>query len=174
MKKRIIWSNMDLDIEDWRDGYKEYLDINGMDDKDPDDEDDIYTYMVETNDMYFDDEKYNLNKEVDGRILIIADLGLWNGRKPGYKILGTNIRDILNINARGFDYAEFYGDGHNIRATESHHDGTNCYLYRIIREDRNIDNLLNAIYNGEEITSSKLNYYTKSLYKDVANVYGWR
>ena len=34
--------------------------------------------------------------------------------------------------------------------------------------------MLDDIYNGKEITRKKLNYYTKSLYKDVANVYGWR
>jgi hypothetical protein len=173
MKKHIIWSNMNLDIEDWRVGYAEYLGMNELD-EDPNDEDAIYRWMVDMNDAYFDDERYNLNKEIDGRILIIADLGLWNGRKQGYKIMNANIRELFNINPHGFDYAEFYGDGYNIRATEHHHDGTNYYLYRVIREDRNIDNLLDAIYNGEEITSSKLNYYTKSLYKDVANVYGWR
>lgn len=173
MKKHIIWSNINLDIEDWRDGYKEFLEINDMD-EDPDDEEAIYKWMVETNDEYLGDEQMNLNKEVDGKILIIADLGLWNGRKPAYKILGKNIKEIFNINSCGFDFAEFYGDGYNIRAVEHHHDGTNYYEYRVIREDRNIDNLLNAIYNGEEITRKKLNYYTKSLYKDVAQIYGWR
>lgn len=174
MKKRIIWSNTDLNIEDWRNGYKEHLEINEIYDKDPDDEDAIYNWMVETNDEYLSDERMNLDKKLDGKILIIADLGLWNGRKQGYKIVGANLNEIFNINSRGFYYAEFYGDGHNIRGTEYHHDGTNYYLYRVIREGRNIDKLLKAIYEGEEITSSKLNYYTKSLYKDVANVYGWR
>lgn len=173
MKKHTIWSNMNLDIEDWREAYKEDIEINELD-KDPNDEDELYEWMIAMNDMYFDDEICNLNKEVNGRILIIADLGLWNGRKSGYKVLDANIKEIFNISGRGFDYAEFYGDGYNIRATEHHHDGTNHYLYRIIREDRNINNLLDAIYNGEKITSSKLNYYTKSLYKDVAKVYGWR
>ncbi len=171
MKKHIIWSNMNLDIEDWRDGYEEFLEINDMDD-DPNDEDAIYEWMVETNSEYLYDERMNLDKVVEGRILIIADLGLWNGRHSAYKIVGSgNIKDILGYT---YDYAEFYGDGYNIRGTEVHHDGTNHYLYRVIREDRNIENLLDAIYNGEEITSSKLNYYTKSLYKDVAAVYGWR
>jgi hypothetical protein len=174
MKKHTICSNIDLNIEDWRDDYKEYLEMNEMDDADPNDEDAIYEWMNETNDMYFDDEYANLNKKIDGRILVIADLGLWNGRKSAYKILGKNMKEIFNINSCGFDYAEFYGDGYNIKATEHHHDGTNYYLYRVIREDRNINNLLNAIYNGEKITNSQLNYYTKSLYKDVANVYGWR
>jgi hypothetical protein len=172
MKKHTIWGNINLDIEDWRDGYKEYLEMNDIDDEDPDDEDAIYQWMNETNDMYLDDERCNLNRKVNGRILIIGDIGRWNGRVSGYKIIDSrNIRDILYTDC---DYVEWYGDGHNIRCTAHHHDGTNCYLYRVIREDRNIDNLLDAIYNGEEITSSKLNYYTKSLYKDVANVYGWR
>lgn len=174
MKKHIIWSNINLDINDWKDEYKEWLEINEIDDRDPDDENDIYDWMVETNNEYLYDEKMNLNVEVDSRILIIADLGLWNGRRSGYKILGTNIKEIFNIESSGFDFAEFYGDGYNIKATEHHHDGTNYYLYRVIREDRNIDNLLDAIYNGEEISRSKLNYYTKSLYKEVAAVYGWR
>ena len=174
MKKRMIWQNYDLDIEDWRDDYKEWLEINGIDDRDPDDEDDIRDWMYNTNNDYFYDEQVNLNKNIDGRILIIAGLGLWNGRRQGYKILDNNIKEIFNINPRGFDYAEFYGDGYNIKATEWHHDGTNYYEYRVIREDRNIENLLDAIYNGEEISRKKLNYYTKSLYPYVANIYGWR
>ena len=140
MSKRIIWSNMN----------------------DPED--------PELQGIYLEDERQNLNVKTDGRILIIADLGLWNGRRQGHRILGTKVSDILYDMA---DYIEWYGDGHNIKATAAHHDGTNYYEYRVIREDRNIQNLLDAIYNGEEITRKKLNYYTKSLYKDVAKVYGW-
>lgn len=174
MKKHIIWSNMNLDIEDWKEGYKEWLEINEIDDRDPEDENDIYDWMINTNNEYLYDEEMNLDKFVDGRILVIADLGLWNGRVGAYKILDNNIKEIFNINSRGFDYAEFYGDGYNIRATETHHDGTNRYLYRMIREDRNIDSLLDKLANGEKITRSQLNYYTKSLYKYVKDIYGWR
>ena len=171
MKKHIIWSNMNLDIEDWRDGYKEYLEYNGFD-KYHDNDDDLYEWMIETNDEYLSDERINLDKVVEGRILVIADLGLWSGRKSAYKIVDSgNIKDILGFT---YDCAEFYGDGYNIRGTEVHHDGTNHYLYRVIREDRNIVNLLNDIWDGKEFTMKKLNYYTKSLYKDVAKVYGWR
>ena len=173
MKKHTIWGNINLNIEDWRDGYKEFLELNDIDD-DPNDEDAIYNWMYEMNGEYLGDEKMNLDKTVDGRILIIGDIGRWNGRVDGYKMLGSNIKEIFNINDRGFDYAEFYSDGYNIRAIEHHHDGTNYYLYRVIREDRNIDNLLDAIYEGKEISRSKLNYYTKSLHRDVAKVYGWR
>jgi hypothetical protein len=66
---------MNLDIEDWRYGYKEYLEMNDRDD-DPDDEDAILGWMYEMNNEYIFDERANLNKIVDGRILVIADLGL--------------------------------------------------------------------------------------------------
>ena len=173
MKKRMIWSNMDLNIDDWRDSYKEHLELNCLV-GDPDNESEIYAWMEDENNEYLYDEKLNLNKEIDGRILIIADLGLWDGRKSGYKILGNNVNEIFNINNRGWDFAEFYGDGYNIKGTEWHHDGTNYYEYRVIRENRNIESLLDAIYNGEEISRKKMNYYTKSLYPYVAQIYGWR
>ena len=163
---------MNLNIDDWREDYKEWLELNEIDDRDPNDENDIYDWMVETNAQYLEDEQMNLDKVVEGRILVVADLGLWYGRRSAYKIVGSgNIKDILGYT---YEYAEFYGDGYNIRGSEVHHDGINYYLYRVIREDRNINNLLNDIYDGKEISRSKLNYYTKSLWKDVAEVYGWK
>jgi hypothetical protein len=141
MSKRIIWSNRDVDVEDY--------------------------FLLNT---YLDDERENLNVSVDGRIIVIADLGLWYGRRQGFKLLGSRISDILSDDS---DYIEWYGDGHNIKAIASHHDGTNYYEYRVVREDRNIENLLVAIQMGEKITRKKLNYYTKSLYKDIAKIYRW-
>lgn len=169
MKKKIIWSNIDLDINDWKYAYEEFIEANDID-EDPNDEDEIYKYMIDTNNMYLDDERANLNVNTDGRILIIADLGLWNGRVPGYKILNGNVSNILYADA---DYVEWYSDGHNIKATAYHHDGTNYYEYRVIREDKNIQNLLDAIYTGKEISRRTLNYYTKSLAPYVNSVYGW-
>ena len=168
-QKHIIWSNRNLDIEDWRGAYADFVESNDYD-SDPYDESNIYNYMIATNAEYLLDERANLNKPIEGRILVIADLGLWNGRASGYRIINTkNLNAFLQVN---YDYAEFYGDGKEIRGTEIHHDGANCYLYRMIREDRDIDKLCNAIYNHEKISPQKLNYYTKSLYKEVADVYG--
>ena len=169
MKKRIIWSNMDINPDDWKYGYKEEAELNEWD-EDIEDEDNLWRYINETLDYYLDDERMNLNVPTNGRILLIADLGLWNGRKQGYKILNNNVNSIFDV---GEDYNEYYSDGYNIKANCVHHDGCNRYLYRVIREDRNIQNLLDAIYNGEEITRQKLNYYTKSLKPYVAKVYGW-
>ena len=169
MKKRIIWSNMDINPDDWKEGYKEDTEINGWD-EDTEDEDNLWRYINETLAAYLEDERMNLNVPTDGRILVVADLGLWYGRRQGYRILDGNVKNILSADV---DYVEWYSDGYNIKATAAHHDGTNYYEYRVIREDRNIQNLLDAIYNGEEITRKKLNYYTRSLEPYVRRVYGW-
>lgn len=169
MKKRIIWSNMNIDPDDWKEGYKEIAEENGWN-EDTDDENNLWNYIYEELDHYIDDERMNLDVTTDGRILVVADLGLWYGRRQGYRILDGNVKNILSADV---DYVEWYSDGYNIKATAAHHDGTNYYEYRVIREDRNIQNLLDAIYNGEEITRKKLNYYTRSLEPYVRRVYGW-
>ena len=169
MKKRIIWSNMKINPDDWKEGYKEIAEENGWE-EDTDDENNLWNYIYEELDHYIDDERMNLDVTTDGRILVVADLGLWYGRRQGYRILDGNVKNILSADV---DYVEWYSDGYNIKATAAHHDGTNYYEYRVIREDRNIQNLLDAIYNGEEITRKKLNYYTRSLEPYVRRVYGW-
>lgn len=170
MKKRIIWNNRYIDFDDWKECLIEYQKENGYDNPEDVTDTDVWNFIYESLNSQLNDERWNLNIKTDGRILVIADLGFWYGRKQGYKILNGNVSSILSDDS---EYIEWYGDGYNIKATASHHDGVNYYEYRVIREDRNIQNLLDAIYNGEEITRKKLNYYTKSLYPYVAKVYGW-
>ena len=102
--KHIIWSNINLDIDDWRDDIlEEHPDYS---------EDECYRVMVELNDMYLDDERLNLNKVV-GPILVIADLGRWNGRFSGYKeIPSGNIADCLYCEC---DYMEWYVEDGDMR-----------------------------------------------------------
>ena len=86
--RHIIWSNMNLEADDWRDSYKEYLEINGLDD-DPNDENKLYEYMVEANDDYLSDERRNLDIQFSQPIIAIGDLGRWNGRVTGYKMIAA-------------------------------------------------------------------------------------
>ena len=170
MKKRVIWSNIDIDFDQWKEDLIEARSNDWLASMENISDDEVWNWAHHMLDQYLEDEIMNLNVETEGRILAIADLGLWDGRRCGYRILGTNVNNIFNIRE---DYSEYYSDGHNIKAICTHHDGTNYIEYRVIREDRNIDNLLNDIYNGKEITRKKLNYYTKSLHSYVAKVYGW-
>ena len=67
----------------------------------------------------------------------------------------------------------WFCDGYNICCQETHHDGTNYYIYRAIRNKDNIEGLYEKILNQEEVTSSTLNYYTNSLAGVVAKIFGF-
>lgn len=114
-------------------------------------------------------ERDNLNVQVDGVIIAFADLGCWNGRRQGYKIIGDKVSDILRT---GCDDGEWYGDGWNICARLSHHDGSNYVTYRVADSMRDAERIADLIYS-EEIDFAGFRKRTRSLYPYVAKVYGW-
>jgi hypothetical protein len=139
-------------------------------------EEDITDSMIseeiwEDIDLTYDAEVMNLDKKLSGRVIAIADLGLWNGRVAGYKILGDNLNEVVRF-GMSCDEREVYCDAYNVRAKGYHHDGKNYVLFRELREDKDIDKFLDKIYNNEEISSGVLNYYTKSLRPYVQKIYG--
>ena len=123
-------------------------------------------------DQSFEDERNNLFRIIDGRILCIADIGRWNGRRSGYKILGNNLNEVLTCDI-GCDEKEIYCDSYNVYAHGYHHDGYNTVEFREIREDRNIENLTDKLYSGMPVTRREINYYTKSLRPYVKSIYGF-
>lgn len=66
---------------------------------------------------------------VDGYIVTLGDLGLWNGRTDGYKVsdFQAKIGDIFSSEC---DYCRWYIDFRGqIKFEGIHHDGTNYYSY---------------------------------------------
>ena len=114
------------------------------------------------NDDYYA-TRANFNIELDNNIVVIADLGLWNGRRSGYKVIGTNLNDTLRSFIDCASELEFYTDGYNYCATEYHHDGTNHYIFRVLKDGVDAEKL----GNYKDIMK-----YTKSLKNVVNNVYG--
>lgn len=166
--KDIIWSNMNLNLEDWEDYFKEIEEDRGEELT----EEEKYELMIESNNLFLEDERVNLDIQTNNPIIAIADLGLWHGRVTGYKIINScNIKDILYGDCY---YAEWYSDGYNVKATMVHHDGTNYIEYREIADGVNIDKFLDKLYNQEEVTRADINRYTRSILPYVAEVYGWK
>lgn len=173
--KHIVWSNYNLVLKDWLEDLKEMLTAEGVDCSKWEEEK-FYDLMNEVNNHYFDDERCNLNLPTEGRIIEIADVGLWDGRRVGYKLLNEhNIRACLNLK-RGCEYGEWWVDSHNnLRSSQTHHDATHYILYREIKPEISSDQLDNfcwKLYNGKA-TSKDITRYTRSLGKRVKNVYGW-
>lgn len=163
--RHIIWSN-DLDYDDWKDDLEEqYPELSANERMD---------LMYEINGTYFQDEKTNLDIQLSRPILVIGDLGLWNGRRMGYKeIESGNIRDCLYSDT---DYATWFVDKNgDFRCDAIHHDGTNHYLYRVYKDDvseTQINNLKEKIYYGKA-TRADIVRVTRRLGDDIAKVYGF-
>ncbi len=169
--KHTIWSNIDLDLDDWKDDLMEEAEENGW----STDEASLYDLMCETNNGYLDDERAHLNVDAGGQIICICDLGLWNGRRDGYRIMKSSmIGDCLTI---PFEYASFYVDDDNdFCAKTIHHDGCNYYTFRVIRPDceDELDRITDAIVEGDPDAVADLYNITDELGSKIANVYGWQ
>ena len=162
-----IWSNINIDYDSWAEDIREdYPDYSN---------DKLYELVNEMNDEYLEDERINLDVKLGRTILVIADLGLWNGRRSGYKkILSGNIKDCLYSDT---DYAEWYVDSlGDLRCNAIHHDGTNHYLYRVYKDDATdvqIANLKDKLYYGTA-TRKDITRVTRRLGDDIAAVYGFK
>ena len=127
--------------------------------------------------FYLNNERSNLDIQFSSRsILVIGDLGLWHGRRMGYKeIPSVNIRDCL-YRERDMDHSTWYVDKNgDLRCDAIHHDGTNHYLYRTYKDgvsDTQIDNLKEKIYRGIA-TRADITRVTRRLGDEIAHVYGF-
>ena len=169
-KKKLIWTNYDLDSDlDWKDDLEaDYPDM---------DEDERVDLMYQLNNDQLDDERVNLNILLNRPILVIADLGLWNGRRTGYRVIKSgNISDCL-YSGRDDMYVTWYVDElGDLRCEAIHHDGTNFYTYRVYKDevtDRQIEFLKDKLYNGTA-TRKDITRITRRLGDEIASVYGWK
>lgn len=158
----LIWSNYDIDYENWRDDLEaEYPDMT---------EDERIGLMYDINGDYLDDERCNLDIQLPRPILVVGDIG----RSMGYKeIESGNIKDCLYSDT---DYSTWYVDKNgDFRCKAIHHDGTNYYLYRTYKDgvsETQIENLKWKIYEGKA-TRADITRITRRLGDEIGKVYGW-
>lgn len=158
MKKHIIWTS-EINMEEWQEMLEEeYPDITDLSAK--------YSIVTETNDCYLWDEKINLNIPCD--IIAIADIGRWNGRRQGYKLL-NNINEIFETS---MDSGTWYVEGRHLQATLSDHDGTTYVTYLEIKSDAP-DSFREQLEYGNYPTPSQIRRYCRALGRTVRNIYGW-
>ena len=166
-KNHIIWSDIDLNFDKWKDDLiDQYPDAS---------EDELISKMYEINSDYLDDERTNLNIQLSQSIIAIADLGRWNGRFNGYAMIDSgNIKDCLYSEC---DIKEWYVDKNgDFRCKAIHHDGTNYYLYRTFKDnvsESQIENLQGKILDGTA-TRRDITRITRRLGDDIGAVYGWK
>lgn len=166
MKKHLIWSNYDLDYEKEREWMEEeYPELT---------EDQRIEKMYEMNADNLEEERCNLDIPLAGTILAIADVGLWFGRRTGYKeITSRRISDCL-YSERDTEWATWWVDGRGDLCAEFiHHDGTNYVTYREWKEgvsETQKENLKVKLMQGEA-TRKDITRLTRKLGDRIAAVY---
>lgn len=128
------------------------------------------SFMEQT---WFEDSLAEVRHVDEGCGLIaVADLGLWNGRRQGYKEL-KRLEDVMYSDC---DYERVYVDSNgDLRKEESHHDGSNSILYRYWKEgltEVQKGNFLEKLYYGKA-TQKDVTRYTRKAGLGIANTFGW-
>lgn len=171
--KRVLWTNFDFNTDDWKESFEDYIQANELD-INPNDENALYDYIQETNSIFLDDLRSNLNIKLDNPIIAIVNLGLWNGRHTAYKLINSG--KIADCFSTSCDYAEWAVDGYgNLVSEQSHHDGTNYVTYRVLKEnlsDQQIDNFFEKIYHNA-FSGRDISRYTRKIGPEIGKVFGW-
>lgn len=134
---------------------------------------DVNAYIEQDYSNWYSCEFENLDKETECKIIAIANLGLWNGRRKSYKIMNSNLNSVLN--ACGGDYLKVYADRYDVKSVAVHHDGVNYITYRMLKPNLSevqIDNFLNKLASGD-FTKKDIGRYTTSLKSQINQIYGW-
>lgn len=170
--ERIIFDN-DIDFDEFK-----KMEYEGFEDDDEEiarldrlTDSQWWDRLADYESMWFDDERCNLNKETDGVIVAIADLGLWTGRHIGVRVLKSNINSIMDV-CYNYDYVKLYADQYNVHAELIHHDGTNYITFRLAK-DYDTAQALEDMAESGELTWDKAMRKTKSIVKDVNKIFGW-
>lgn len=167
MVEHMIWDSAP-DYADWESDLKsEYPDLS---------DEELYELMYEINNNYLDDERMNLNTEIPGEIICLANLGFWNGRQSGYKKMNSkNLSSIFDIDGSDYYEVKWYVDENNECCCDAvHHDNIHYMVFRMWKpkvSETQKENFLHKIYMNEIVDWDK---YTLPIGKYVAEVYGWQ
>lgn len=170
-KEFIVWQNYDINLSDYQEFLQEeYPEVTDTYEQ--------YHLVSTMNDEYLDDERSNFSSidRLNGDIIIIADIGLWNRRALGYKeIYSRSASDCLRFE-KDCEYAKWYVDERNdLCSRQSHHDGSHHLIYRSWKEgisNKQKQNFRDKIYYGK-VTRRDITRYTDSIGVKVKELYGW-
>lgn len=169
--KNILWSydTNDWDEDEARGMYEECYEETPS-------EEALQQYIYDVNQDYLEDEKSNVEFYERGhgqkQYIVLADLGLWNGRFDGGKI----ITGLWNAISQCFeDYNEIYEEGGRLKVTAHHHDGTNYFQIKELTErgkgyaERNGGDMSDRELHQKLFNNS---HYSRNvrLFKEI---YGW-
>ena len=133
MSKHIIYTNDSHEsYEELVKQYCEHLELNEIPIPNPIPEQEVYDFAADEDNRWFEDQQVNLDKELPNRIVALASVGTWRGKRTGYKDIGYNLKDILQ--SYSCDFVTFFVEDEEVQFIGHHHDGTNTVTFRVPKE----------------------------------------
>lgn len=170
MKKTLVYTN-DISSEEFTEMLRDYMtdeEVFSMS------YNEFYNRMSEYLDNEYAQVCEDLDYQFDMPILVVADLGLWNGRHKGSALIRSGrLSDCFHTNC---DCATWYVDGRkNLRCDASHHDGNNHYLYRVFKPDVSDTQIENLQYKiaDDTVTGADISRLTSRVGDAIAEIYGF-
>ena len=137
-------------------------------------DDELWEHWRDQCELNWDDVKAEIETHDErGSYLVIASLGLWNGRFDGGKIIDGYLNEAIRSCFE--DYNKVYWQDKNLKVKAIHHDGTNHFIIKKLT-DRGIEFYNNHYYDYDDRTMHQ------KLFKDAhyshsvdffAKLYGW-
>ena len=103
-------------------------------------DDEVWEEINNCNDITLRDELAefaNIAKNIEGKVVGIANIGTWYGRRDGLKFFDS-LEEIIHHMCT-YDSWELYIDRYQLRGIGHHHDGTNFILFKELKTKYDTD-----------------------------------
>jgi hypothetical protein len=135
-KGYVMYDNYNVDYDEWYEEFKDWCYDNDIDASNyGKDSENFHNWVWNTLNMYWDDFIYNLQHDKDNNVdcVVIADLGLWYGRRDCVKHFST-LESAIYACIKDCDYITITLVDGIIKVRASHHDGTNYFEIHKLNE----------------------------------------
>ena len=119
-----------------------------------------------------DDERQNLDIEVDGELVAFGWLGLWNGTMTSCRRIGRKIANALQCPGDCEDPSWYVEDG-EFYGRFPHHDGVNVEVYRVADDFDMLCEQLHDATSRKENVEQRFFELTRPVAQPICKVYGW-
>ena len=128
-KGYVMYDNHNINYDDWFEDFKYYCEDNGIDHTQYDEDSQaFFDWLWDTLNMEWEDFIYGIKHNKDNNVdcVVVADLGLWYGRRDAVKHFST-LEDAIYASIKDCDYITIKLEDGVIKVRASHHDGTNHF-----------------------------------------------
>ena len=124
--------------------------------------DEFIQYVSECKEFEIAELRGEFDLELKGKtILLVGDYTRWNGTFSAYKVVGSNLKDILNISYSNSDYEfELFAENRQVYSNFADHDGRSLMQFVVV-DNKFVDKVTDDFYYN------KVTSYTKSKMKSL-------